>query len=265
MQNMEIGMNEIDDINLLDMEVDSLKGNIILQETTKITQREINLDPKWKWMATQYKGLTGKKDPLRKAVCCVLNAIITHGRPVVGITRDLTRQLIISDKNWNSRMRFSNENYKVVLAIMVEKGFIKQIPYKTTNKKKVFCYRVVHPGLRKYIVRDDETCEREFMDFIAKKEDKEKEEGESKKPTGKSPTKSPIPPAANVTVSVKSQTVPLTTEPKKTFEYRKLLHPTDKERKAQLERLKNFKFPEIPASSKTEKENFVDWIKSEQV
>lgn len=144
----------------LKMNLDELKKElIVLKYTRKITKDDLRL-PEWVEMHEDYREITAATD---KAVLSIKNAILFQRRAVFCLTREATRELVTNDRNWKSKAGLSNDNWPVIIKLLVDVGLVKLI--KAGSYKTPSVYEVVEKDLLKSLQIDVEEQRREAIHF----------------------------------------------------------------------------------------------------
>ena len=168
------------EIDLINLDLISIRFRVILQQTKKITKEDIELFEEWRWLTSQYQSCNKKAPkPHIYGVVSVLNAIFNQRRLVFGMTRKKTSSLIRTDENWNPKKGLRNGNYSKILGFLIKNNFIEPVKYDAVGNQKMLLFKVINKEMINMISVDYEEQLEESINF-ALTEIKEEEESEEK-------------------------------------------------------------------------------------
>lgn len=158
---------------LADLKDANQEQAILLKYTQKITKEDIEADPAWRLLASEYADcIKGKFRWEIKATCSVINSMYKQRRIVFAITRESTRELLKSDKNWPRSIGLKQDNYRKLLAFLFKNNIIEQVEYTKASKKVMVC-KLVHPEFLKVIALNIEQQTIEAINFAKNMSKKE--------------------------------------------------------------------------------------------
>ncbi len=156
-------------LSIASLEEKAANSLIILQKSKTILKEDTEAHFGYRWLYDKYQESNKRKlNVVSKSIVSVLNAIIFQQRLVFGMTRDLLRELLSNDENWQKRIGLKHENYKKIIGRLVKSGLIEEVKYDKDEEKKVKLYRVIHPEILKALTGDFESQLSESLKFVLK-------------------------------------------------------------------------------------------------
>jgi len=138
---------------------------ISLKRTKEISKEDVEAVPEWNWLSKQY-AKCDSRESIYKAALSIINSFLYQRRIVFGLTRENTAEIAKNDRNWVTRVGWSNDYFPQVLRFMITHKFIEQIKYDGYGARKQAIYRVVHPDLLRFLQLDADKQLQETIDFV---------------------------------------------------------------------------------------------------
>ena len=153
------------------IEETKIRTNIILVTTKHITEEDLEVDPNWSKIHSEYLECSDS-EWLTQATVSLINSIYHQKRKAFGLSRESLRNLLKSDKNWEKPIGLKDSNYKKFLDHVFRGKFLENIPYEKTGiSNKLMVVKVIHKDILKMFDFDIDSQISESVDF-AKKQNK---------------------------------------------------------------------------------------------